>query len=108
VAYGPAWPRRRLWLTAILAGALAAGAALAYGLNYLYPVVSSAEALARAMTVPLLGQVTAAFPERERRALRRELLRISMATACLFVAFGVAIVLSQSGYRLNIAALSSR
>jgi polysaccharide chain length determinant protein (PEP-CTERM system associated) len=107
-AYSPVWPRRRLWLTAILAGALAAGAALAYGLNHLYPVVSSAEALARAVTVPLLGQIPGAFPERERRALRRDLLRISMATACLFVAFGVAIALNQSGYRLNIMALSSR
>jgi polysaccharide chain length determinant protein (PEP-CTERM system associated) len=106
-AYGPTWPRRRLWLTAILAGALATGAALACGLNYLYPVVASAEALARAVTVPLLGQITGAFPERERRALRCDLLRISMATACLLVAFGVAMVLSQSGYRLTIMALTS-
>lgn len=104
-AYGAVWPQRRLWLTAILAAALAAGAALAYGLNYLFPVVTSGDAIGRAIGVPILGRVTAAFPERERRALRRDLLRISVATACLLVAFGVALVLSQSGYRLSITAL---
>jgi hypothetical protein len=92
-------------LAGILVAALAAGAALAYGLNYLSPVVSSPDALSKALGVPLLGQVTAAFPERERRALRRDLLRISIATACLLVAFGVAVVLSQAGYRLSLTAL---
>jgi polysaccharide chain length determinant protein (PEP-CTERM system associated) len=104
-AFGPVWPRRKLLLAGILVAALAAGAALAYGLNYLSPVVSSPDALSKALGVPLLGQVTAAFPERERRALRRDLLRISIATACLLVAFGVAVVLSQAGYRLSLTAL---
>jgi polysaccharide chain length determinant protein (PEP-CTERM system associated) len=104
-AFGPVWPRRKLLLSGILVAALAAGAALAYGLNYLSPVVSSPDALSKALGVPLLGQVTAAFPERERRALRRDLLRISIATACLLVAFGVAVVLSQAGYRLSLTAL---
>ena len=104
-AFGPVWPRRKLLLAGILAAALVAGAAAAYGLNYLSPVVSSADALSRALGVPLLGQVSAAFPERERRAFRRDLLRISVATACLFVAFGVAVLLSQAGYRLSLTAL---
>jgi polysaccharide chain length determinant protein (PEP-CTERM system associated) len=104
-AFGPVWPRRKLLLSGILVAALAAGAALAYGLNYLSPVVSSPDTLSKALGVPLLGQVTAAFPERERRALRRDLLRISIATACLLVAFGVAVVLSQAGYRLSLTAL---
>jgi polysaccharide chain length determinant protein (PEP-CTERM system associated) len=104
-AYGPVWPRRKLFLAGVLAAALTAGAALAYGLNSLLPVVSSANALSKAMGVPVLGQVTAAFPRRERLAFRRDLVRISMATACLFVAFGVAILLSQAGYRLSLTAL---
>jgi polysaccharide chain length determinant protein (PEP-CTERM system associated) len=103
--FGPVWPRRKLLLAGILAAALAAGAALAYGLNYLFPVVSSADALTKAVGVPVLGQVTAAFPEREQLAFRRDLLRISVATACLLVAFGVAMVLSQAGYRLSLTAL---
>lgn len=103
--FGPVWPRRKLLLAGILIGALAAGAALAYGLNYLFPVVSSAEALSRAVGVQVLGQVTDAFPARERLAFRRDLLRISTATAGLLVAFGIAVVLSQAGYRLSLTAL---
>ena len=103
--YGPAWPRRKLFLAAALIGALAAGAALAYGLNYLFPVVSSGDALHRTLGVPVLGEVSAAFPERERREFRRDLVRVSVATACLLVAFAIAVALSNSGYRLSIAAL---
>jgi len=106
VPYGPAWPRRRLSLAAVLVGALAAGAALAFGLNHLFPVVPAGESLARSLGVPILGRVSAAFPERERRAFRRDLVRLSMATVTLLVAFGVAIVLSQAGYRLSITALN--
>ena len=98
-AFGPAWPRRKLFMSLILVAALAAGAGLAYGLNYLYPVISSSAAL-KAVGVPLLGQVSAAFPQRERRSFRRDVVWISMATACLVVAFGVAVILSQAGYRL--------
>lgn len=98
--FRPVWPNRKLFMVGVLFGALAAGAGLAYGLNYLYPVISSADALRRAVKVPLLGQVTAAFPGRARRRFRADVLRLSLATACLFVAFGVAVVLSQAGYRL--------
>jgi polysaccharide chain length determinant protein (PEP-CTERM system associated) len=102
---GPIWPRRKLFLAAVLAGALAAGAALAYGLNLLYPVASSATALTRTLGVRVLGQVSIAFPRRERRRLRRDVLQLSLASACLVGAFGVAVVLSQIGYRLNLAAV---
>jgi hypothetical protein len=103
--FGPVWPRRKLLLLTIFVGALAGGAALAFGLNYLFPVVCSAEALAQAVKVPLLGEVGAAFPERKRRAFRRDLWRLSMATACLLVAVGVALVLSQEGIRLSLTPL---
>jgi len=74
-------------------------------MNYLFPVVNSGGSLARVISVPVFAEVTSAFPKRERRAFRRDLLRTSMAAACLLVAFAVAIVLSQSGYRLSIMAL---
>jgi polysaccharide chain length determinant protein (PEP-CTERM system associated) len=102
---GPVWPRRKLFLTAILAGALAAGAALAYGLNYLHPVVSSASALSRMVGARVLGEVSVAFPAQERRAFRLDVLRLSMVAACLIAAFGVAVVMSQAGYRLSMTAL---
>lgn len=101
----PVWPRRKLSMAAILVAALAAGAALAYGLHYLHPIVSSADALSRAVGVPVLGQVSVAFPERERLVFRRDVKRMAAATGCLVVAFGVAVVLSQAGYRLSVTAL---
>jgi polysaccharide chain length determinant protein (PEP-CTERM system associated) len=103
--YSPAWPRRKLFMSLILLAAIALGAALAFGLNYLLPVVDSAGSIARVIGVPVLGEVTAAFPERERLAFRQDLLRLSVAATCLIVAFAVALVLSQSGYRVSMAAL---
>jgi polysaccharide chain length determinant protein (PEP-CTERM system associated) len=105
VGFAPVWPRRKLFMAAVLLAALTGGAALAYGLHYLHPVVSSADALSRSVGVPVLGLVSVAFPERERLAFRRELIRVAVATGCLIVAFGVAVVLSQAGYRLSAAAL---
>ena len=103
-AFGPVWPRRKLAMSAAFILSLLAGAGLAYGLNYLYPVVSLADARGMA-GVPILGQVSVAFPERERLAFRRDVLRLSMAASCLLVAFGVAVIISQAGYRLSITTL---
>jgi polysaccharide chain length determinant protein (PEP-CTERM system associated) len=103
--FAPVWPRRKLSMAVIFILALLGGAGVAYGLNYLYPVISSADALSRTMGVRILGQVSVAFPERERLAFRRDLLRLSLAAGCLVVMFGTALVLSQAGYRLSLAAL---
>jgi polysaccharide chain length determinant protein (PEP-CTERM system associated) len=103
--YEPVWPRRKLLMLGVLIAALAAGGAVAYGLNYLLPVVSSASALSRAVGVPVLGEVSVAFPESVRLAFRRDLQQLSVATGCLLLAFGVALVLSQAGYRLSLTAL---
>ena len=56
----------------------------------------SADALNRAAGVPVLGQVSAAFSERDRLAFRQDMLRISIAAGCLVVASGLALVLSQA------------
>jgi polysaccharide chain length determinant protein (PEP-CTERM system associated) len=101
----PVWPIRPKLLAETLLAALAAGAALAYGMHYLRPVVSSGEALAKAIGVPVLGLVSVAYPMRARTARRRDVLLISAATACLLVAFGVAVILSLRGYRLSLTAL---
>ncbi len=101
----PVWPLRPLLMAETLLAALAAGAALAYGLHYLRPVVTSAASLAHAVGVPVLGTVSIAFPERERLAKRRDLLRVSFAGGLLAVAFVVAVTLSLQGYRLSLTAL---
>jgi polysaccharide chain length determinant protein (PEP-CTERM system associated) len=96
----PVWPPRPLFLAAILLGALAVGAALAYGLNQLHPVITSAQTLT-SVGVPVLGLVSGAFPQRARRAIRRDALRLSLASGCLVVAFVVAVILSLEGYHLS-------
>jgi polysaccharide chain length determinant protein (PEP-CTERM system associated) len=103
--FRPVWPRRSLLLAMVLGSALAAGAALAYGLSYLHPVVSSASALTQSTGVPVLGQVSVAFPNRQRQLFRRDVVRISLAATCLLVGFAVAVVISSSGYRLSVTAL---
>ena len=103
--FRPVWPKRPQLLFVVLAGALAAGAALAYGLAYLHPVISSPAALAQSTGVPVLGLVSIAFPTRRRRTVRRDLWRVSLATGCLIVGFIVAVLLSLQGYRLSMTAL---
>jgi polysaccharide chain length determinant protein (PEP-CTERM system associated) len=103
--FRPVWPRRLLLLAMALGAAIAAGAALAYGLSYLHPVVSSATALSQSTGVPILGQVSIAFPLRRRELFHRDLVRISFAAACLLVGFAVAVFMSASGYRLSVTAL---
>jgi polysaccharide chain length determinant protein (PEP-CTERM system associated) len=101
----PVWPQRPIFLAMVLFGALAAGAALAWGLNQLHPVISSSSAFSQSLGVPILGLVSVAFPERRARARQRDVVRISLAASCLVVAFAVAVVMSQQGYRLSITAL---
>lgn len=101
----PVWPIRPLLLAETLLVALAAGAAVAYGLHYLRPVVTSASALAQAAGTTVLGTVSVAFPERARKAMRRDVLRISLAGGCLALAFVVVVMVSLQGYRLSLTAL---
>jgi polysaccharide chain length determinant protein (PEP-CTERM system associated) len=101
----PVWPQRPRLIVETLFASLAAAAALAYGLQYLRPVVTSVSALREAAGVPVLGQVGVAFPERARKERRRELMRISLASGCLAAASIVVLFLSLQGYRLSLTAL---
>ena len=101
----PVWPQRPLLLAESLLAALAAGLALAYGLHYLRPVVTTTSALAQAAATPVLGVVSVAFPDRVRRATRGDVLRFSLAGGCLVIAFIAVLILSLQGYHLSITAL---
>ena len=103
----PVWPPRVSLLAGVLAAALGAGGALAYGLSYLYPVVCSASAFAQSVAgVPVLGVVSVAFPERQRLARRRDVRRISIAAGGLVLAFVDAVILSLAGFRVSTAAVA--
>jgi polysaccharide chain length determinant protein (PEP-CTERM system associated) len=103
----PVWPWRVSLLAGILAAALGAGGALAYGLSYLYPVVCSASALAQSVAgVHVLGVVSVAFPERQALARRRDVRRISIAAGGLVLAFVDAVILSLAGFRVSTVAVA--
>jgi polysaccharide chain length determinant protein (PEP-CTERM system associated) len=103
----PVWPVRGTLLAEIWIAALAVGAAVAYGLHVLKPIVSSVSAMNQLTSFPVLGVVSAAFPTRQRAKFRRHLWRISAAAACWVIALAVVLVLNRSGARLNIHAIAS-
>jgi polysaccharide chain length determinant protein (PEP-CTERM system associated) len=100
----PVWPLRRRLLGGIWFAALAIGAAAAYGLQKLRPVVSSERGLSELTSFPVLGVVGVAFPTQRRVEFRRNLWRFSAAAVVLVAAFGVALALNRSGVRLDILA----
>jgi len=106
VSYRPVSPRRGMLLTGILLVALAAGGALAYRLYRLWPVVSSAEGLVKLTGVKIVCIVGQAYPTSAHRAFRRELWQVSIAVACLVIAFAVELSISQAGLRLSLPALN--
>ena len=63
-------------------------------------MVGSPSGLARYTGVIVLAVVGSAFPARARSTLRREILKISAAAACLLLVFAAAVMLSHKGVRL--------
>jgi protein tyrosine kinase modulator len=103
----PAWPKRTALLAEIWLAALGIGAAVAYGLHMLRPIVSSVRTLNEVTTFPVLGVVSAAFPTRHRAQSLFHMFRFVAATACLLAAFAAALALNWSGARLSIQAIQS-
>ena len=107
VPVAPVWPRRAAFLSGIWIAALLVGAAVAYGLNVLKPVVVSVRAMSELSSFPILGVVGGAFPSRERAQARRHVWRLAVAGACWVLAFAVVLALSWSGARLPLHAVRS-
>lgn len=101
VSFSPVWPSRGKFLLEVLIAALAAGGALAYGLNQLRPVVGSQAALRQLTGIPVVAVVGNAFPTRSARLVRSEVRWFSVALGCLLAGFILAVVLSHAGVRLG-------
>ena len=101
----PVSPRRGMMLVAVLLAALAAGAALAYRLDRLQPVINSAGDVTRLAGVALVGVVGLAFPTRATAHARREVWQVSVAVVSLVATFVALYYLSHAGLRLSIPAL---
>jgi polysaccharide chain length determinant protein (PEP-CTERM system associated) len=103
----PVWPRRSLLMIGIWAAALVAGAASAFGLQRLRPVVGSLRTLNALVPLPVLGVVGVAFPTRHRALFRRHLWSFAVASVILVAALGVALALNRSGIRLDVQAVKT-
>jgi polysaccharide chain length determinant protein (PEP-CTERM system associated) len=103
----PVWPMRTLFLGLIWLAALGAGAAVAYGLHTIKPILSSVRAVNELTDFPVLGVVSVAFPTAQRKRNLRHMWRISAAAACLVAALGLALALNWSGARLSVRAIQS-
>jgi polysaccharide chain length determinant protein (PEP-CTERM system associated) len=100
-SFAPVFPRRTLFLAASLAMGLAMGAALAYMLHMLKPVVGSARTLTELTGIQVLGVVSSAFPGRLSVSARRDLWRFAAGVACLMIGFAIVLGLNWSGLRLG-------
>jgi polysaccharide chain length determinant protein (PEP-CTERM system associated) len=103
----PVWPRRTLLLGLIWLAALGVGAAVAYGLHFIKPILSSVSAVNALTAFPVLGVVSVAFPTAQKEKMWRHAWRFSAATVCLIVALGLALALNGLGARLSIHAIQS-
>jgi len=96
----PVYPKRSLLMAMMLAGALAAGAGVAYVMHLLRPMVGSMRGLMELTGLPVYGVVGAAFPEQLRRAKYIELLWFAAVALGLLIGFAGALWLSRQGVRL--------
>jgi polysaccharide chain length determinant protein (PEP-CTERM system associated) len=103
----PTWPHRMALLASIWLGSLVAGAAAAYGLHMLKPIVSSVHAVNAMTEFPVLGVVGLAFPKRARKIFWGRAVRFGVASIALFAIFVLILVLNVSGARLTIPAIQA-
>jgi hypothetical protein len=90
--YEPVAPKRALLSTGVLVAALGAGLALAFVLNQLNPVYSSARTLAQVTGLPVLGSVSLTWADAVRATVRREARVYAIAVGVLLVVYGVALL----------------
>ncbi|MDE2051762.1 MAG: hypothetical protein KGJ72_12170, partial [Gammaproteobacteria bacterium] len=107
VSFAPVWPSRGKFLLEVLVAALAAGGALAYGLNQLRPVVASPASLRQLTGIPVVTVVGNAFPTLAARRARTEVRWFAIGLACLLAVFVLAVLLSHAGVRLGGVAQTS-
>jgi polysaccharide chain length determinant protein (PEP-CTERM system associated) len=98
--FSPIFPKRPLFLFAVLVFGIGAGGAVAYLMHMLRPVFASSRSLSDLTGLPVLGSVTRSWVEKYQAQLRGGLVRYSVASALLFVVFIVVVAVQQPGSRL--------
>lgn len=87
--FKPTFPNRPVLLIVVLVLGLMLGAGTAYLLHMLRPVFSSERSLAELTGIPVLGIVSRTWTEKYRQQMRGGLMRYSVASGLLLVAFVV-------------------
>jgi polysaccharide chain length determinant protein (PEP-CTERM system associated) len=101
----PVSPKRGILLAAIWVGSMLVGAAVAYLVSILRPVVSSVRSVNELTPFPVLGVVGVAFPTKRSIENKRHIRQFSAATAGLFAVLVVVLILNHAGARLTLQAL---
>lgn len=102
--FSPVFPRRALFLAGVMFAALGVGAAVAWLMSMLRPVVGGAQSLTKLTGLPVLGVVSTAFPARIQGEQRSAVFRYAAGVGFLMFAFLVAVFLSRAGLRLAFSA----
>jgi polysaccharide chain length determinant protein (PEP-CTERM system associated) len=102
----PTGPKRGLYMTAALIGALGAGLALAIVLGQVKPVFLTRAMLKNVTGLPVLGTISFLEPRVERSFMRREPVLVGAAFAGLLVAYLLTVVLAAPTSRLLQTVLS--
>jgi polysaccharide chain length determinant protein (PEP-CTERM system associated) len=103
--YRPKSPHRLIIIPAVLALALTAGAGVAYLRHRLTPVFWSSKTLLAVTGTRVLGVVSGAFQDSQRRKARRDLLWYSAVAGSLVLVAGAAVCASQLGLRFMLPPL---
>ena len=104
-AFRPKSPRRALMIAAVLMVAIAAGAGVAYLRHRLTPVFWTSKTLLAVTGTRVLGVVSGAFHDSQRRKTRRDLLWYSAAAGVLVLVAGAAVRANQLGLRFTLPTL---
>jgi polysaccharide chain length determinant protein (PEP-CTERM system associated) len=99
-SFTPVTPRHSLLLVGVLALAFAIGGGVSYGLHVLRPVISSTRGLGELTGIPILGVVSAAFPQKLHVEARQDFMRFAAAAGVLMCCLMVVLALNWAGIRL--------
>lgn len=105
--FQPVFPRRLLFLTIVLGGAIGFGLAVAYLLNLFRPVFNSTQRLAGATGLAVLGSISLTRSEQEATALRRGYWKYSAVAASLIAMFFIVIMVGMQYAPLSLHLIGS-
>jgi polysaccharide chain length determinant protein (PEP-CTERM system associated) len=93
--FKPVFPKRSIFMAAVLAAAFAIGAGMSYVLNMFKPAFNSIRALSEGTGLPVLGAISLTRSDEDKKKLRADLQKFVAAAACLLALFVVAVLIGQ-------------